>query len=72
MAKPKRINGNKVLIESLIGKSLEEVIDIASSNGYETRILREDSENYYGTFDLNFWRINLEIDNKKVTKASIG
>lgn len=72
MGKSKRINGNKVLIESLIGKSLEEVIDIASSNGYETRILREDSENYYGTFDLNFWRINLEIDNKKVTKASIG
>ena len=72
MGKSKRINGNKVLIESLIGKSLEEAIDIASSNGYETRILREDSENYYGTFDLNFWRINLEIDNKKVTKASIG
>jgi hypothetical protein len=72
MGKSKRINGNKALIESLIGKSLEEVIDIASSNGYETRILREDSENYYGTFDLNFWRINLEIDNKKVTKASIG
>ena len=72
MGKPKRFNGNKVLIESLIGKSLEEVRDIASSNGYSTRILREDDKNYYSTFDLNFWRINIEIDNKKVTKASIG
>ena len=72
MGKPKRFNGNKVLVESLIGKSLEEARDIASSNGYSTRILREDDKNYYSTFDLNFWRINIEIDNKKVTKASIG
>ena len=47
MGKPKRFNGNKVLVESLIGKSLEEARDIASSNGYSTRILREDDKNYY-------------------------
>ena len=72
MGKPKRFNGNKVLVESLIGKSLEVAISLASSYGYSTRILREDDKNYYSTFDLNFWRINIEIDNKKVTKASIG
>jgi hypothetical protein len=72
MNKPKRFDGNKALTQSLIGKSLDEATEIAKFNGYSIRILREDSENYYCTFDLNFWRINLEIDNKKVTKASIG
>ena len=72
MDKPKRFDGNKILVESLIGKSLEEAISLASSNGYSIRILREDKENYYSTFDLNFWRINIEIDNKKIKNISIG
>jgi len=69
----KKFNSNQLLLDSLIGKSKEEANNMANFNGFSTRVTREDGENYLVTFDLlRFDRINLELDNKKVTKASIG
>jgi hypothetical protein len=68
----KRFNSNDVLLESIIGKSLEEGIELTKSNGFSTRVTREDDVEFYVTMDLKFNRINLEIDNEKITSARIG
>lgn len=59
-------------LESLIGKSKEEVSEICSSKNYRVRLSREDSTNYVGTCDLRFDRVNIQVDSGIVTKCSIG
>ena len=68
----KRFNSNDLLLESIIGKSLEEGIELIKSNGFSTRVTREDDERFFATMDLRFDRINIEIDNEKITSARIG
>ena len=70
--KTQRINGNDLILESLIGKSLNEAKQLAGFNGFAIRVTREDSTNYKVTMDLRFDRINLQIDNGVVTSCSIG
>ena len=70
--KTQRINGNDLILESLIGKSLNEANQLAGFNGFAIRVTREDSTNYMVTMDLRFDRINLQIDNGVVTSCSIG
>ena len=70
--KVKRINGNNLILESLIGKSLNEATQIAGFNGFSIRVTREDSTNYIITMDLRFDRINLQIDNGIVTTCNVG
>ena len=70
--KTQRINGNDLILESLIGKSLNEATQLAGFNGFAIRVTREDSTNYMVTMDLRFDRINLQIDNGVVTSCSIG
>jgi hypothetical protein len=68
----KRFNSNDLLLESIIGKSLEEGIELTKSNGFSTRVTREDNKNFFATMDLRFDRINFQIDNGKISNASIG
>lgn len=68
----KRFNSNDILLESIIGKSLEEGVELVKSNGFLTRVNREDDERFFVTMDLRFDRINLEIDNEKITSTRIG
>jgi len=70
--KIKRINGNDLILESLIGKSLNEATQLAGFNGFAIRVTREDSTNYLDTMNLRFDRINLQIDNDIVTSCNIG
>ena len=70
--KIKKINGNDLILESLIGKPLDEATQLAGFNGFAIRVTREDSTNYIITMDLRFDRINLQIDNGVVTSCSIG
>lgn len=70
--KIKRINGNDLILESLIGKSLNEATQLAGFNGFAIRVSREDSTNYLDTMNLRFDRINLQIDNDIVTSCNIG
>jgi hypothetical protein len=67
-----RSNESGILIESIIGKTLNEARELASFNGYSTRVTREDSTDYWVTMDLRFDRINLQLDNGVVTKCNIG
>jgi hypothetical protein len=67
-----RSNETDILIKSIIGKTLNEAKELASFNGYSTRVTREDSINYVVTMDLRFDRINLQLDNGVVTKCNIG
>jgi hypothetical protein len=68
----KRFNSNYILLEGIIGKSLKEGIELVKSNGFSVRVTREDDERFFVTQDLRFDRINLEIDNEKITSARIG
>ena len=76
MSGPKKIKKRKMNIvteeftKSLVGLTFEEAIDKCESINY--RITREDDNNYFVTMDLRFDRINFEIDDNVVTKASIG
>ena len=70
--KIKKINGNDLILESLIGKPLNEATQLAGFNGFAIRVTREDSTNYIITMDLRFDRINLQIDNGVVTSCNIG
>jgi hypothetical protein len=61
--------------QEVIGMTEEEAIQtIESVEGEEVtyRVTRRDDENYAMTMDYRINRINLEIDDGKVTKTSIG
>jgi hypothetical protein len=60
------------ILEELIGLDKQSAFDLCETNGYDFRITREDSVVYICTQDLNFNRINLRIDNGKVTGCNIG
>jgi hypothetical protein len=57
---------------SYIGLSERAAIAKAEAEGRKWRILREDDEHFPATADYVETRINFEIDDGKVTKASYG
>lgn len=61
-----------ILLSSLIGKSRQEGQALCNSAGYQFSLSREDGTVYCITCDLNFSRINIEIDEFKITKAYVG
>ena len=58
--------------QSYVGLTKKEAIAKAEAAGTPWRITREDKETFMVTLDLNPARINFEIDNGKVTKATYG
>ena len=68
----KRFSGDDILLESLLGKPLNEAKELASFNGYSIRIKREDNNNFPLTMDMKFDRINIELDNGLVTGCNFG
>lgn len=67
-----RSNESGILIESIIGKTLNEAIELASFNGYSIRVIREDNTDYTVSLNRRFDRINVEIDNGVITSCKIG
>ena len=59
-------------LDDLIGKSKAESIKLCEENGYNYRVVREDSNKYAITMDFRFDRINLWIHNGLITKCDIG
>jgi len=55
-----------------VGLTKSAAIARAKAEGRPWRITREDSESFPGTLDYNPERVQLEIDNGKVTKATFG
>ena len=72
MSRIKRANENQIILESLIGKSLERARELAGFNGFTIRVTREDSTNYMVTMDMRFDRIDVQIDSGLITKCNIG
>ena len=58
--------------QSYVGLTKKEAIAKAEASDTPWRILREDKETFMVTQDYNPARINFEIDNGKVTKATTG
>jgi hypothetical protein len=65
----KRFDDKKLLLQSLIGKSLEQAKELAGFNGFAIRVTREDSTIYMVTMDLRFDRIDVQIDSGVITKS---
>ena len=65
----------KAVAAEVIGMTEEQAIQIiegVSSEELTYRVIRRDDESYPMTMDYRINRINLEIDNGLVSKASIG
>ena len=65
-------SNKKELLDSIIGMDVESGSKLCKENGYDVRIMREDSINYMGSMDLRFDRINFVIDNGLITNCGIG
>jgi hypothetical protein len=65
----KRFDNENLLLQSLIGKSLEQAKELAVFNGFTIRVTREDNNNFPLTMDIRFDRIDVQIDNGLVTKC---
>lgn len=59
-------------INNLIGKCIEEVRNELKDSDISFRIVRNDDKFYMITCDFRFDRINIEIDDNKITKVDIG
>lgn len=60
------------LIRNLNGLTKEEGIKLCNDNGYDVRVVKEDSKNYAITMDFRFNRVNLYIENGMIIKSDIG
>lgn len=57
---------------TLIGLSETEAKEIAIRNGFAFRVTRKDAVNYVITCDFRIFRINVEIDEEKVSSVNFG
>lgn len=65
-------NSNDTSPSSYVGLTKKAAIAEAEADDVPWRILREDGEQFPATMDYNPERINFEIDDGKVTKATNG
>ena len=55
-----------------LGLTKAQAMQKAKAQGRPARVTREDDEMFPGTLDYNPDRVNLELDDGKVTKATFG
>jgi hypothetical protein len=67
-----RLEATATAGEHLVGLALAEAVAHATSKGYVARLVKKDDSEFVLTMDLNFRRINLEVDNGRVVSASAG
>ena len=60
------------LADSLIGMSEQDAVAKVEATGRVIRIGRRDKETFALTMDYSPTRINIEVDNGKVTSVNIG
>jgi hypothetical protein len=60
------------LLETLIGMTETDARKLCKENGYDSRTTIEDGKCYIITCDLRFDRVNFQIENGLVTKATTG
>lgn len=59
-------------VNRVLNKEKEAAIKLCKESKLIPRIMREDKTTFFGTQELNFERVNLEIDNGIVTNAYLG
>lgn len=60
-----------MLLELLIGLTIDDAFDLCKKNGFRFRITREDSNYFIVTMDFCNDRVNVEVDGGMVTKCDI-
>ena len=60
------------MVEELLGKTLQEVKDMAKEAGLELRCTAEDGEGKVATCEFNKKRINVELNQGKVVNSYRG
>lgn len=58
--------------EALNGLTREQAETAAEAAGYTVRVVREDDESFVMTMDYRTDRINIELDDGRVTRAYVG
>lgn len=61
-----------MILDKVIGKSELEAIHLCVDDGYTLRVESIDGENFMVTQEFNTKRINVKIENGKITKSRIG
>ncbi len=59
-------------VDAFIGLSLDGAHLVAESNGYRIRVMSEDGFANGGTCDVDMFKINVHINNGKITQAHLG
>lgn len=59
-------------LAAAVGEGVEEITAIARDSGYTVRVTRRDGVPRVGIRDYRSDRINLEVADGKVTRASVG
>lgn len=62
----------ELLLTSLIGKTLYDARKLCNHNGYSIRVTSVNGTNFALTMDFMFTRINVKLEDNKVTDAQIG
>ena len=65
-------SGNVVNLAEFVGRPLAEAEAIAATNGFTSRVVRIDDEQFAGTTDFVRTRLNFEVDNGIVTLVRVG
>lgn len=60
------------LIKSITGLTMEEAVAKIKEAGFQSRVMREEGENFCGTCDLRDDRVNLTVEGGRVQGAWIG
>jgi hypothetical protein len=63
---------DKEIVDKVLGEKLENAQKICKEHGFKCNIVREDLHNFVITCDYRLDRVNVEIDEGKITKSYIG
>ena len=59
-------------INEIIGKTEKEAEEIAKEEGMHLRLMRKDKKSFCGTCDFRTDRINIEVEEDKISDAYVG
>jgi len=61
------MNAKRYFKDNIVGLRFEQAKQLAESQGFVLRVMREDGEHYIGTCDYRTNRLNIAIDDGAVT-----
>jgi hypothetical protein len=61
-----------MIVMQVVGKTVDEAKQLCEQAGFQLRLTMEDGKAYICTRDYRTDRVNVHVENGKVTKATIG